>query len=370
MKKNKKILISAMIVLIAVAAFVGIRLNQPAYTLTMDVNPSIEIVSNRLDKVVEVKPLNEDAKEMLKDFKIKDRNLKDTIEDLADLMVLKGYISGGKDNLVMITVNDNVINQESVDKLNNYIVAYLENKQIEATVLNQSIDKEHDDRKTGKELVAEKLSKLDDDLDYNKLSNMTLKELVSFAEERNISPEKLFSKIIGTKSVKENNELIEDKKNDDNKDDNDYDKDDNKKERQRIGDEKAKEIALGLVNGEIINFDYDDEEYEIVISKDNYHYEIEIDAYTGKVTEFEKDDIDYDYNDDKYDKDDDKDEDWDDDQDDDMDDWYDDNDRDDYYDDKDDDDDDDDDDRDDDDDNDDDRDDGDDDNDDDDRDED
>ena len=290
MKKNKKIGLSLVLALVAVLAFVGIRLNQPAYSLTMDVNPSIEIVSNRLDKVVQVNPLNKDAREMLKDFKIKDRNLKDTIEDLADLMVLKGYISGGKDNLVMITVNDNAINQDSVDKLNSAIVAYLENKQIEATVFNQAIDKKYEDSKTGKELIAEKISKLDHDLDYDQLSGLTLKELVKLAEKRNISSEKLFSRIVGTKSNKEGRELI--------------------------GENKAKEIALGLINGEIVEFELDDDynEYEIEIIANGYEYEIEIDAYTGKVLKFEKDHLD----DDKYDDDNDYDDKYDDDRDDDK----------------------------------------------------
>ena len=300
MKKNKKIRISIAAALIAVAAIVGIWFSQPAYTLTMDVNPSIEIVSNRLDKVVEVNPINSDAREMLRDSKIKNRNLKGTIEDLADLMVLKGYISGGKDNLVMITVSDNAISKESVEKLNNAIVAYLENKQIEATVFNQAVDKKYKDSKTGKDLIAEKISGLDDDADYSRLLNMTLKELIEYAEDRNISSEKLFSRIVGTKPSKETvKEAVKDYK-------------------EFIGIEKAKEIALKLVdgNGEIVKFKlddvYDDDddnpEYEIEIAADGYEYEIEIDAYTGEVLEFEKDNDDDDkddLDDDRYDDEDD-----------------------------------------------------------------
>ena len=140
MKNKKNLVLVIMIILIALGGFIGVRLTQPAFALTMDVNPSIEIVSSRLDRVVEVNPLNEDAREMLKDFNLNGRNLKNTVEDLADLMVLKGYISGGKDNLVMITVNDDS-NQDVVDRLNAAIAAYLENKQIEATIVNQAIDR-------------------------------------------------------------------------------------------------------------------------------------------------------------------------------------------------------------------------------------
>lgn len=273
MKRNKMVGLAILLILISVVAYVGVRLNQPAYTLTMDVNPSIEIVSNRLNKVVAVNPLNEDAQEMLRSFELNDRNLKNTIEDLADLMVLKGYISGGKDNVVMITVNDNESDSNVVNKLNNAIAAYLENKRIEATIVNQAITKEYEDNKTGKEIIAKKISDLDDELDYDQLLNMSLKRLIEFAEARDISLETLFSRILETKEIK-------------------------KEYNEFIGEAKAKEIALGLVNGKIVQFKlddvYDDDddkpEYEIEIVANGYKYEIELDAYTGKVLEFEKDD--------------------------------------------------------------------------------
>ena len=140
MTRNKRIGLMMVVALLAVV-FIGLRLTLPAYSVTMDVNPSIEIISNKLNHVVAVNPLNEDAKELLKDFKLKDRKLKETVEDLADLMVLKGYISGGKDNLVMITVSDNEVKQKVVDNINKAIEAYLENKKIEATIVNQAISK-------------------------------------------------------------------------------------------------------------------------------------------------------------------------------------------------------------------------------------
>lgn len=275
MKNKKNLVLVIMIILIALGGFIGVRLTQPAFALTMDVNPSIEIVSSRLDRVVEVNPLNEDAREMLKDFNLNGRNLKNTVEDLADLMVLKGYISGGKDNLVMITVNDDS-NQDVVDRLNAAIAAYLENKQIEATIVNQAISK--DDDRIGKEAVAAKISELDDELDYDMLTKFSLKQLVEYAEARNIAPETLFSRVLSTKETK-------------------------RVYTEFIGEAKAKEIALGLVKGEIVKFElddiYDDDddnpEYEIDIIANGFKYEIELDAYTGRVLEFERDD---DYRDD------------------------------------------------------------------------
>ena len=269
MTRNKRIGLMMVVALLAVV-FIGLRLTLPAYSVTMDVNPSIEIISNKLNHVVAVNPLNEDAKELLKDFKLKDRKLKETVEDLADLMVLKGYISGGKDNLVMITVSDNEVKQKVVDNLNKAIAAYLENKQIEATIVNQAISKKMSD-KTGKDLVARRISELDNDINLDHLSNMSLRELVDLAKTRSIEPEKLFSKILKNMETTSSKTKL-------------------------ISEAKAKEIALGLVNGEIIKFElddkYDDDDrpnYDIEIISNGTKYEIEIDAYTGTVLEFERD---------------------------------------------------------------------------------
>ena len=342
MMKNKKFGLVIAIALVVAIGIGGIKLTEPSYALRMDVNPSIEIVSNRLNKVVEVNPLNDDAREMLRNYKIGSKNLKNTIEDLADLMVLEGYISGGKDNLVMITVDDDNASKDIVNKLNKAIAAYLENKQIEATIVNQSIPKENASEKTSKEIVAERISELNDDLDFEKMSDMTLKELITYAESKNIAPQSLFNRVV--KTAKHNGDDDKDHRVDIHKDDND-DKDDkdkmkennkngnkdnnnnkngnkdnnnnkngnkdnnnnkngnkifnsngNNKAKILIGEVRAREIALELVNGEIVEFkldDYDDgdddAEYKIKIIANGYKYKIEIDAYTGKVIEFERD---------------------------------------------------------------------------------
>lgn len=260
MKKNTKIGI-VVLMLVAMLAVTGVILNQPAYAFKMDVNPSIEIKANRLERVVEIIPLNEDARNLLKDFKLTDKSLEKTIEDLADLMVLKGYISGGKDNLVMITVNDENTNQKVVEGLNKAIKAYLENKQIEATIVNQAISENNNNNqnKSGKEIIANRIKYIDDD---------------------------------DKKIVNLNKENVNANKDHENK----------KSSGKIISREEAKNIALGLVNGTIVEFELDEDdgrqEYEIEIIANGIEYEIEIDASTGKVLEFESDDYDDDDRDD------------------------------------------------------------------------
>lgn len=68
---------------------------------------------------------------------------------------------------------------------------------------------------------------------------------------------------------------------------------------KNINEEKAKEIILSKVKGELISLKYDrkDNEYEGKIKKDNFIYEIEISGTNGQVIDIEKESINNDLND-------------------------------------------------------------------------
>ena len=104
------------------------------------------------------------------DFNPRDKNLETTVNDLVDLMILTGHIKGGEDNFVMITVSDDSVDNRLVDKVNRAIKAMLENKQIEATILNQAIAKADrgDEKRTGVQLAAQRLQEIDGSLRQNR----------------------------------------------------------------------------------------------------------------------------------------------------------------------------------------------------------
>lgn len=261
-------------IIILAVAVVGVVLTRPANSLTMDVNPSIEIITNRLDRVVEIKPLNNDARDLLEDFDPGNRNLESTVNDLVDLLILTGHIRGGEDNIVMITVKDDSVDSRLVNKVNQAIQAMLENKQIEATILNQAIaSSDRDANQTGVQLATKRIQEMDERLTAEEIESMTVKELIQYSNKNNIAIESLFRVVAGNINESTSSGAV-------------------------ISREKAKEIALEQVNGEIIKIelddlhDDDDPEYEIKILADGVIYEIEIDAYTGRVVKFERDDDD------------------------------------------------------------------------------
>lgn len=269
MKTKKRYFVLPIIIL--AIAIMGVVATQPANSLTMDVNPSIEIVTNRLDRVVEINPLNDDARELLKSFNPKDKNLERTVNDLVDLMILTGHIRGGEDNFVMITVADNSVDGRLVNKVNRAIQAMLENKQIEATVLNQAIaSSDRGVNQTGVQLAAQRIQQLDGGLTAEEIESMTVKELIQYSNEQGIAIESLFRVAIG-------------------------DVNQSAVGRDIISRQEAERIALDRINGEVIKLELDDlhdsdPEYEIKILADGVIYEIEIDAYTGRIKEYERED--------------------------------------------------------------------------------
>ena len=148
----------------------------------------------------------------------------------------------------------------------------LENKQIEATILNQAIARGNRDQKqTGVQLAAQRLEEIDGDLTAEQIGSMTVKELIHYSKENNLPIENLFKVAAG-------------------------DIDGAIEGRAMISKEEAQKIALERVNGQIIKVELDDlrdddgPEYEIKILSGEVKYELEIDAFTGEIREVEKDD--------------------------------------------------------------------------------
>lgn len=314
-KKKIMIIIPMLLLVIGLGAFTML----PANSLTMDVNPSIEIETNRLDRVISIKPLNLDAEQLLQDFSPKNKKIEEVVNDLVDLMILSGHIKGGDDNVVMITIKDDSVDSELLRKVNAAIKSFLENKQIEATILNQSIAKNQQGRSidSDKKVVIGSLdaatrtkSYISKDEAKGIALDLVNGEIIKFKlDDLNDDDTPEYEIVIIKDGVKYEIEIDafsgkvkEFEKDDDNhknyvkdtKNERIANKDLNSK-RGIISQDKAKSIALGKVNGKIVKFKLDDDddddiEYEIEIIKDGIKYEIEIDAYTGVITEFERDD--------------------------------------------------------------------------------
>ena len=77
----------------------------PDSHIYIDVNPSIEIVSNRRDKVINILADNRDGKRIVKDMDYKGKNIYQVTEEILDRMMDENYLSKDHEFLLLSVYN-------------------------------------------------------------------------------------------------------------------------------------------------------------------------------------------------------------------------------------------------------------------------
>lgn len=127
---------AACFVLVLILGTVGIRtyFTSTSY-VDIDINPSVRLEINRMDKVIRAIPLNDDAIDLLSEKKISG-DIKSCINTLVDESVNKGYINENNTDVEIVVISDKTEVMESVN------VALDEVKQSELTVTVEKADYE------------------------------------------------------------------------------------------------------------------------------------------------------------------------------------------------------------------------------------
>ena len=292
----------------------------PDSHIFIDVNPSIEITTNRINKVIDIKSSNEDGRWIIKDFNYKGMTVDRVTEEILDRIYEKGYLNKDHKYLLLSIYNNNEeksqIQKLEIDKK---IHQHMKKKSFEPIVLSQNLENtssiEHFSKEYGisvsKMTFIRNLLILNPELKTKDLVNLSIEELVSLSQGMGLDLDKIldstdFEKIeeredntleIGetspdTLGAKEEIKDYEDYDEDDIEEDDDQDDEKKAGSKNIISSQQAKKIALSRVNGKItdVDFDQDDLEYEIEIELDDLEYEITIDGKTGKILEVEVDD--------------------------------------------------------------------------------
>lgn len=290
---------------------------RPESRITIDVNPSVEIITGKTDRVKDVKPLNEDGKTIIDGMDFKDTDMDVVVNALIGSMAQKGYLTEVKNENVLVSVQND--DAEKAEKIRQQVVGNvrkaLSDNNVSATVFNQVVtdDKSAEDLAKqygisyGKAVFISQLLTIAPDLDAKTLSEMTISEIAALVESKNID----ISKIIRYEYDDSIHENIEDAIEDWNEQDNALVSQDD-----YIGREAALYSALkhagvtaDKATGISVKLDVDEDgvEYDVEFHANGKEYEYEINALTGKIKHFESEtDKDNDY-DDRYDKDDDDD---------------------------------------------------------------
>lgn len=151
-KKNyiKYIALVASVFVVVFSYFIYSQVYMPGTVFAfvdIDINPSIELTVDKNIQVIDTKPLNDDAKTLLNDLKLKKLSLKEAVAEVVTESEKLGYIKSDKDNAILVSaslakgdnkgsVEEKALNS-TLDDINKEAVS-VDNKKIETEVLKVS----------------------------------------------------------------------------------------------------------------------------------------------------------------------------------------------------------------------------------------
>jgi uncharacterized membrane protein YkoI len=258
-----------------------------------DVNPSIEIVTDKNERVVRLQTLIQDDQALVEGIDYKGKDLYVVTQELLDVLMIEGYIDD-LHRIMLISVMNNNLERGRVQtmNLNTTIHDYFEEYNIKPIVLRQSITdsgtiEEYADKyniSIGKMTFIRNLIILNPDFKVEELVVLSLKDLVFLSAQTRLD----------IKSIIDADADLDDFYRDEGQE---KEQENGVEDDALIGRENVIETALALTGGgEVVGLELDQDDgrykYEIKIIKDGKEYEIEIDAYTGEALVFEVDDDD------------------------------------------------------------------------------
>ena len=167
----------------------------PDSHVDIDVNPGVEIVTNKKNKVLEVQSTNQDGAAVIDGMNLKNTELKVAVNALIGSMVQKGYIQNDNTGILVTVRNDNEdkANKVKAEVLNDINTA-LSTNSVQATVINQTVKSTVDAKKfaaeinisIGKAVFVLNLAAKDTSLDAKELAKMKVSEIASLVVQKGI----------------------------------------------------------------------------------------------------------------------------------------------------------------------------------------
>lgn len=167
----------------------------PDSHVDIDVNPGVEIVTNKKNKVLQVQSTNQDGAAVIDGMNLKNTELKVAVNALIGSMVQKGYIQNDNTGILVTVRNDNEdkANKVKAEVLNDINTA-LSTNSVQATVINQTVKTTVDAKKfaaennisIGKAVFVLNLAAKDTSLDAKELAKMKVSEIASLVVQKGI----------------------------------------------------------------------------------------------------------------------------------------------------------------------------------------
>lgn len=268
----------------------------------LDVNPSIELKTNKKNEVIGLQGFNEEGEVLLQEIDYSGKSYEEVTEMILEELILEGYLSD-KEEVVLLSVfsRNEMKEEEKLTRLDDLIHEYLKNREIVPILLNQRLEKTSAMENYAKEYgisiskmtFIRNLMILREGLKVEDLVKMSLEELVLLSKNLDLD----LGRIIESEDLSEVDKL----------DPEEIEKPDDQPSgeegRTRITIQEARKIVLGRTGGKIVEEDLDEDSYEFEIHTDTDKHELEIDAFTGRILDHDREALDDDNNDDDDDDD-------------------------------------------------------------------
>ena len=273
--------VAAAIVLVCIGGYIGLHYGaaEPgaaiASVITLDVNPSLNIVMDTSDKVIEVQPLNEDARTVIGDMDFAGANLDVTVNALIGSMLVNGYLDDIRNSILVSVENGDAAKAESLQaQVSALISSAVGDGGFEASVLTQTVSSTSESAalaeqygiSEGKAELILKVCAADATLTAESLAPLSVNDISLIASSRGLSDSTVNQ--TGTASAK-----------------------------GYIGVDDAKTAAYahaGVSASDVlyVETDFDSEHgvmvYEVEFYAGSVEYEYDINALTGEVVKYEQ----------------------------------------------------------------------------------
>ena len=167
----------------------------PDSHVDIDVNPGVEIVTNKNNKVIEILSTNNDGKAVIDGMNLKNSELKVAVNALIGSMVQKGYIENDNTGILVTVRNNNLDRADKVkaEVLDDINFAMYKND-VQAAVMNQTLKNTKNADKfarennvsIGKSVFVLNLAAKDSTLDARELAKMRVSDIADLVVKKGI----------------------------------------------------------------------------------------------------------------------------------------------------------------------------------------
>ena len=244
-------------------------------TVSLDVNPSVELQVNQKERVLNVKALNEDGRIIVGDMDLSGSSLDVAVNALIGSMLQNGYLNELANSILISVDNDDPVRGADLQaRLSAEVDRLLQTDSFSASVLSQTVVRSSELQKTAEQygITLGKAQLIQDILSrstlhtFDELAPLSINELNLLLGKETAAATQVT--VVGTAS-----------------------------EKGYIGEERAKTVALeraGVTESELLLYKIGLDThngtmvYDVEFTTYSYEFDCEVNAKTGEIVKFEK----------------------------------------------------------------------------------